>query len=105
MGFTYKQLRGIQKGFMQRYFLAEPYDQYVNACGISTLGIIQETPGKKMDLGIGESLDDLCLDVMFRKEPPVDLEFPSSYEGVRVFYKTIGEIRLLDEGFYRNTSN
>jgi len=48
------------------------------------------------DLKQGESLDDLCLIVGFEKTPPKNLlsKLPEEYQGVRVFYEEIGEIRL-----------
>lgn len=81
----------IKKEFVQEYFLNEPYNEYVNGCGISKLRMNQ----RNLVLRAGESLEDFCLSVTLRKEPPEDLEFPSEYKGVRVFYKVVGEIRLL----------
>ena len=95
MGLSIDQLKPIKKEFQQKYFFSDPYTQYVNGCGISNLRVRQEIKKDQLELRDGESLDDLCLSVMFKTEPPKDLEFPSEYRGVRVFYEVVGEIRAL----------
>ena len=92
MGITNEQLTPVKAEFQEKYFFAEPYAQYVNGCGVSTLGLMQELSGKTIDLKNGESLDDLCLSVKLRKAAPTDLEFPSEFKGVRVFYKVYGPV-------------
>ena len=92
MGLSIDQLKPIKEEFQQTYFFSEPFNQYVNGFGISSLRVKQDIKKYKLKLGDGESLDDLCLSVMFRTEPPKDLEFPSEYKGVRVFYEVVGEI-------------
>ncbi len=59
---------------------------YVNSVGISKLC------GKKVSLKAGESLDDYCISVGFREQPPKDFKLFGEYKGVRVFYEVIGEI-------------
>lgn len=94
MGLSIKQLRPIKEEFEQKYLFSEPYSQYANGCGISKLKV-RRIIKENFELRDGESLEDLCLSVMFEREPPKDLEFPSEYKGVRVFYDVVGEIKLL----------
>lgn len=93
MGLSKDELEPIQEDLIQKYMLGDP-DNF-SGCGISNLRVRKEIKKDKFELRAGESLDDLCLSVMFRKEPPKDLELPSEYRGVRVFYEVIGEVRAL----------
>lgn len=95
MALSMDELKLIKEDFEQKYFFSEPYNEYVNSCGISKLQVIREIGRKNISLRKGESLEDLCLSVTFRKDPPKDLEFPSEYRGVRVLYEVVGEIRAL----------
>ena len=95
MGLTEEQLVPIKDEFEAIYFSPEPYIQFVNLCGITTLRSAQESSNKEIKLKPGESLDDLCLSVGFREQPPAELEFPSEFKSVRVFYEVIGEIKFL----------
>jgi len=89
-----EQLRPIKQEFEQNYFLQEPFSDYVNMVCISDLRMIQKR-GERFDLKAGETLDDLCIDVGFRVQPPTELEFPAEYQGVTVFYVVIGEFKPL----------
>ena len=91
MSITKEQLRPIKKEFQEIYMHTEPYKKYTNGCGISKIKVKQND----LDLKEGESLDDLCLSVFLREEPPKSLDLPSEYKGVRVFYEVVGEIRAL----------
>lgn len=73
----------IQNNFIKEY-MADPYDGYINMVGVSTVGIM-------------ENNDDntVCLSVGFREQPPTHVKFPSEYQGIKIFYKMIGEIRPL----------
>ncbi len=93
MGLSDIQVKQIKEDFEKKYFFSDPYKVYVNGCGISNLEVMQHTRQEKIDLKHGESLEDLCLRVMLRKIPPKDLEFPTEYNGVRVFYQVVGKIR------------
>ncbi len=80
-----EQLKPLRDLFRQEYFKS-PYEEYMTgAVGISWLGSFL----KESDLGVGESLDDLCLYVHLLVEPPEDLNFPTEYEGARVIYAVV----------------
>lgn len=96
MGLSMTQLTQIKEEFQRKYFFSEPYSEYVNSCGISNLRVVQNIKKKSFDLRDEESLDDLCLSIMFKKEPPKDLDFPSEYKGLRVFYEVVGDIKSLE---------
>lgn len=94
MGLKRDKLITIKKEFEQKYLLKKPYSNYVNGCGISNLKIIQMF-GEKFSLKKGETLEDLCLSVTFKEQPPNELELPKEYKDIRVFYEIIGEIKPL----------
>jgi len=94
MGLSLDQVKPINEEFKQKYLFGKPYNAHVNSCSISNLRENQDNKKDSFDLRDGESLDDLCLFVTLRMEPPNDLDFPSEYKGVRVFYKVVGEIVL-----------
>ncbi len=85
------QLEPVIKEFEQKYFFSKPYCEYVNFCSVSNLRMMQDIKKKKVDLRADESLEDLCLFVEFRKDPPASLDFPPKYRGIRIFYEISGE--------------
>jgi hypothetical protein len=89
MAITIKKLISIKEEFQKTYLFSEPYKRYTNGCGVSKIKI-QHSDVK---LNEGESLDDLCLSVYLKEEPPKSLDFPSEYKGVRVFYECVGEFK------------
>lgn len=95
MGLKRNKLITIKKKFEEKYFLKEPYSNYVNGCGISKLRIAQMIIGEELTLKKGETLEDLCLSVTLEEQPPSDLELPKEYKGVRIFYEVVGKIKLL----------
>lgn len=70
---------------LQEEYSKPPYDEYVQGYATSNLNVLQMF-GKKFSLKSGESLEDLCISVFLKKEPPKDLALHSEFEGVRVFY-------------------
>lgn len=92
MGLTYEQVKSIQNQFYQEYF-RQPYNEVMSTVGIARLQGMQKKE-KNIQLREGESLEDWCLSVHLRKEPPVHVTFPTEYEGVRVFYEIGGNITL-----------
>ncbi len=88
MGLSRTELNRIEKEFTNQY---DGYG-YVNGCAIDSLRAQQGVQKERLSLGDGESLDDLCLSVMLSSKPPENLQFPSRYKGVRVFYSLVGEI-------------
>ena len=81
-----QEVKQIKKQFEQEYFLAQPYSEYVNMCGITKVGIKDKTAPV-------DTRDDLCIVVGLRKPLPKNLSLPSEYRGVKVFVQVIGEIR------------
>jgi len=91
MGLSMEQHNIVKQEFAQKYLFQEPFSNYVNLVGTSSLNAMQRR-GEKFDLKAGETLDDLCIGVGFKEQPPENLEFPTDYKGVRVFYEIMGEI-------------
>ena len=68
MGVTAEQLKPIKKSFEQEYWRTKPHSEYVSGCGTSQVRFI---PGiEKLVLRETETLDDVCLLVLFKAEPP-----------------------------------
>lgn len=91
MGLSLTEVKDIQEEFNQKYCSHNAYQAYINGCGISRLEVMQHLQQKMLDLKHGESLEDLCLLVNLRRKPPINLEFPSEYKEVRIFYTVVGE--------------
>ena len=92
MGLKPDEIKKVKEDFKQDYFFKAPFNNYINGIGITTLCIQKEILHKNLDLNTGESLDDLCLSIYLKEEPPKDLNLPSEYKGVRVFYTKMGLI-------------
>ena len=86
---TKEEVQKLKEKFVKEHMMAYPYDEYITGVGISNLRVMYEK--REIELKENESLDDLCLSVYFKKQPPEHLEFPEEYSGVRVFYQVSGE--------------
>ena len=88
-----KDVKVVLDDYVKEYMLTSPYDKYVNLVGISTVGLQKGKYGKSSD----STLEELCLSVGFRENPPKKIrkELPEVYKGVLVFYELIGEIKPL----------
>ncbi len=91
MPLTLDQAREHKRAFESKYFLSRPYDEYTRGTGLLTLREhIEELERKgvkelpKID---GQSLDDYCLVVTLRSEPPKSVHYPYSFENLRIFYQ------------------
>ncbi len=67
----------------------EPYNQYVASYGTSKLAAMAGDPD--FSLREGETLEDLCILVSLRREPPKEIHFPEEYKGVRIAYRIVGD--------------
>ena len=85
MTLSEEQARAIKSEFMRKYFFSGPSSNYMRGCSSSDLRTWQEK-GKEIDLRDGESLDDLCLTVSLRQQPPANIILPAEYKKVRIFY-------------------
>lgn len=94
MGYTMDEMKEVQEAYIAEFWIA-PFDEYINSVGISKLRIPRDNLQHQFPLREGESLDDLCLSVTFRKKLFPDLSLPSHFRGARVLYETIGEIVAL----------
>lgn len=95
MDLKMKKVMKIQRKFVKKYLFKEPYCNYLNGVGISTLRIILDYRSKSflsVKLKEEETLDDLCFWASLKKDPPEDIEFPEYYKGVRIYYEKSGEI-------------
>ena len=90
-----KQVSVVKEQYVREYML--PNLEYINRVSITTRHMMKESDNSDL-IGKRESLDDFCLLVGFRQEPPKELNLPSKYyKGVRVIYdKLIGEIEFAD---------
>ena len=87
--------------FVELYMFPKPYCEYVNSCGISTIGIAEWQKIRK-DKSLeevceemrarGENPDEFCIKVGFRKEPPQNLVIPENFKDIRVVTHVTGEI-------------
>ena len=91
---TMEQINQTVKDFRQKYALQEPYSQYINGVELNTLDTMQSKRKDTLDLKKNETLDDACIGVLLREEPPEGLGFPSEYKGLRVFYEVTGDITI-----------
>jgi len=65
-----------------------PYSEWVNMCGISTVGIKDKNAPD-------DQKKNFCITVGLRtRHLPAGLSIPQEYHGVRVFVEEIGEIRF-----------
>lgn len=88
---TMVEMEAINEKFFNEYMIQEPWKNYINLVGISTVKI-QERNSTPM----GSNPDDsLCLSVGLSKKLPKHLKLPEVYMGVRVFVNKIGKIRPL----------
>jgi hypothetical protein len=71
---------------LEEEYSKSAYNAYVQRFATSNLKVMQMF-GKRFTLNSDESLDDLCISVSLKKEPPKELELYSEFEGVRVFYE------------------
>jgi hypothetical protein len=87
MNMSLDQAKKIKKDFMREYFIP-PYTDYINGCGISSLKMMKNHFGESE-----ESREDmLCLFVTLKKDLPQEVNFPSEYKGLKVFYETVGTV-------------
>ena len=93
MGLPYQDVQRIKEEFVRRYYLVEPYLDYVRMCGISKVGLWDNavSPDEK---------DDLCFVVGLLKQLPSALALPQEYEGVKVFVTVVGELHLMAQEVY-----
>lgn len=79
-----EEVNEIRKRLKEEYS-KPPYDEYVKNLATTRLSVLKML-GKYVALNSSESLDDLCISVFLKKEPPKDLTLHAEFEGVRVFY-------------------
>lgn len=87
MGIPFEDVERIKKEFQGEYLLRESYSEYVNMCGISTVGIKDKNAPADQE-------KDFCISVGLRSPLPPDLTLPTEYQGVRILVEVIGEIRF-----------
>lgn len=81
-------VKRVKQEFQKEVCFTEPYSEYVNGCGITTI--------RQHDENVPENeMDDLCISVTLRKALPENLALPSVYKGVKVYSIVVGEIRAL----------
>ncbi|MAE49902.1 hypothetical protein CMI48_03675 [Candidatus Pacearchaeota archaeon] len=88
MVLTLDKVRPIKKKFQK-----EHWRDYFVGSGISNLAVQRRR--HEFPLAEGETLEDHCISVSLREEPPESEELISSYEGVRIFYRVVGPVRAL----------
>ena len=82
-------IKKVQEKFIAKYM---NYENGINLCGVSSIGIRQDYYGYA--LRDGESLTDLCLTIGFEKKIPENNSIPDIFMGVRVFFDVSGKIEL-----------
>lgn len=86
-GLSFEEVNRIKKEFQKEYFFKEPFSAYVNACGISKVGIKDKNAPT-------DQKDDFCIFVQLRSPLPANLSLPGEYQSVRVLVKVSGEIKF-----------
>ena len=93
MKLTKKEIMPIKAAFQRTYFCETGYREYLCDCGVSNLRFRRNIRGEHLELGTGESLEDLCLVVNLNEQPPTKEnlpDLPKEYQGIRVFYDVVG---------------
>ena len=93
MGLSMEQIAPIKEELERDHLFNDPLITYVTTCGYSKIGFAQKSLSPEFHLNPGESLDDLCLSVILRSQPPADVAFPHEYKGVWIFYKIGGDTK------------
>ncbi len=86
MKLTNKEVKQIKKEFQKKFVFCEPYSEWTNACGISSVGIMDPLAPDAMK---GEA----CISVGLRQPFPEYVDFPKEYKGVKIFTRVIGELK------------
>lgn len=93
MPLTIEQAREHKRAYEKTYFLSQPYGDYTRGTGLVTLGEhIEELKRRgfkdeNLPKTDGLSLDDYCLVVTLRKEPPKNIHYPHTFESMKIFYQ------------------
>lgn len=86
---TFEEVMAIQQRFINQYFTPP-----INSVGISRIDLCLDG-GAFAPIHQDETSKDFCLSVGIEAVPPDILTYPTVYDGVRVFYKAVGEIKAL----------
>ncbi len=86
------QVNKIKEKFVKDYMMKEPYSGYINAVGISDVGLMEWVLGGRQ--GNPTTTNELCLYVGLRKPLPDSMVLPQVYESLKVYVDpVVGEIR------------
>ncbi len=90
MPLTIEQAREHKRAFDRTYFLSQLYGNYTRGTGLVTLrehiAELERKGIKDLPKTDGISLDDYCLVVTLREEPPKNVSYPDSYGSLMIFY-------------------
>lgn len=92
MTLTMVDVEKVNEEFVNEFMFQEPYSEYINMVGISTVAIQSRPTCAPWN---EDPQPELCLSVGLRKELPEDISLPDTYKGVKVFVKVVGEFRPL----------
>lgn len=93
MPLTLDQAREHKRAYDKTYFYPQPYGDYTRGTGLVTLGEHIEELKKKgfndenLPKTDGISLEDYCLVVTLRNEPPKNVHYPHCFGSLKIFYQ------------------
>jgi len=91
MPLTLDQAREHKRAYEKTYFLSQPYGDYTRGTGLLTLREhieeLERKGAKDLPKIDQQSLDDYCLVVTLRNEPPKNIHYPHSFGSLRIFYQ------------------
>lgn len=90
MPLTLEQAREHKRTFDRTYFLSQPYGNYTRGTDLLTLKEhieeLERSGVEELPKTDGQSLDDYCLVVTLRENPPKKVSYPNSYGSLMIFY-------------------
>jgi len=108
---TYEQAREAGDKFTDEFY-KPPYDEYLSLVGVGPIknvelrgfGWVNNWISRTQDKSVvrgklpirpskKDNLEDWCVMVGVKKKIPEETELPSEYQGVKVFYRKLGEAK------------
>ena len=94
-----EEVERIRTSYYTEFAEKPPYSDYIAAVKVSS-GLMDVDRWKFFEDGL-DALENLCLRVILRAEPPLDLGLPSKYQGLKVSYSVLGEMDGNSEVLWR----
>ena len=99
MNQTLEEVGRIRTSFYTEFAEKPPYSEYIATVEVSS-GLMDAAQWNFFSTR-KNTLENLCLRVILREEPPQDLGLPSDYQGLKVSYSILGDVNDISEGLCR----